>query len=184
MIHRIIAVRPKSLEKRNLKDRREETFLEKRKSLDPHLGAKWRTVVSVAIRDRHHRGRFQRSSASSPDTVRVVVDDAHPGSHPGLVVGAGRARALVTLPIGVARYVEHDVRHGRRIDRGLLLIVRPTGLRLVRMGGGRGRGLAYGGNRGEYTATAYLVTLGVTASAAGLQQAAPGGSAVRGGGQG
>jgi len=115
--------------------------------------------------------------------VRAAVDDPHPGSHPGLVVGAGRARALATLPIGVARHVEHDVRHDRRIDRSLL-IVRPTGLRLVRMGGRRGRGLAYGGNRGEYTPTAYLVTLGVAASAAGLQQAAPGGSAVRGGGQG
>lgn len=62
--------------------------------------------------------------------------------------------------------------------------MRPTGLRLMRMGGGRGRGIAYGGNRGEYTSTAYLVTLRVAAPAAGLQQAAPGGSAVRGGGQG
>lgn len=62
--------------------------------------------------------------------------------------------------------------------------MRPAGLRLVRVGGGRGRAVAYGGSRGEYTPTAYLVTLGVAAPAAGVQQAAPGGSAVRGGGQG
>lgn len=110
-----------------------------------------------------------------------IADSPYPGSHPCLVVRTGRARALMMLPVGIAWHVEHDIRHGRRIDRSWL-IVRPTGLRLVRMGGGRG--LVYGGNRGEYTSTAYLVTLGVAAPAAGLQQAAPGGSAVRGGGQG
>lgn len=59
----------------------------------------------------------------------------------------------------------------------------PARLRLVRVGGRRGWALAYGGRRGENTATAYLVTLGVAAAAAGVQQAAPRGSAVRGGGQ-
>lgn len=60
----------------------------------------------------------------------------------------------------------------------------PARLRLVRVGGRRGWTLAYGGRRGENTATAYLVTLGIAAAAAGMQQAAPRGSAVRGGGQG
>lgn len=125
--------------------------------------------------------RYRRSILSPDDQDRV--DSPYPGSHSRLVVRAGRARTLATLSVSVAWHVEHDVRHGRRVDRSWL-ILRPTGLRLVRMGGGRGRGLVYGGNRGEYTSTAYLVTLGVAAPAAGLQQAAPGGSAVRGGGQG
>lgn len=115
------------------------------------------------------------------EIASIVNRCPEPGSHPCLVVGAGGGGALATLPITVTGHVKRDVRHRGRVNR---LIMGLRRLRLVRMGGRRGWALAYGGRRGENTATAYLVTLGVAAAAAGVQQAAPRGSAVRGRGEG
>lgn len=130
------------------------------------------------------RYRYTQSRSRSKGNERIpsIVNRCpEPGSHPCLVVGAGGGGALATLPITVTGHVKRDVRHRGWVNR---LIMGLRRLRLVRVGGRRGWALAYGGRRGENTATAYLVTLGVAAAAAGVQQAAPRGSAVRGRGEG